>query len=217
MAFGASTITDAGGAVTDLFNAFGAQSQANMKAQGLNIQAQGDLAEASNYDLAATLAGQNAQYTEASTAIKQAQIDRSTSLAIGGQQADVASAGFSSSGSALDLMRDSASQGALTKAVTGQQGLIQTAGYQEQQQSYQTMSSAAKATAAGLENIASETEAAGKTAEIGDFVGAAIKGVAAVASLYTGGASDLAAGAIGGSIGGSSYSIGYGGQNVPVF
>jgi hypothetical protein len=191
MAFGAATLNDAGGAVTDLFAGIGAQTQADLKAQGLQIQAQGDLAEASNYDLAATLAGQNAQYTEASTAIKQAQIDRSTSLAIGGQQADVASAGFSSSGSALDLMRDSASQGALTKAVTGQQGLIQTAGYQEQQQSYQTMSSAAKATAAGLENIASETEASGTMNMIGDIAGGLIKGAAAVASLYTGGATAI--------------------------
>lgn len=183
MALSNSTFSDAAGSVSDLFAGIGATTQADLKAQGLDIQAQGDLAEGTNYDLAASLAGQNAQYTEASTAIKQAQIDRSTTLAIGGQQADVAGAGFASSGSALDLMRDSASQGALTKAVAGQNGLIQTAGYQEQQQSYETMSAAAKSTAAGLENIATETEAAGKTTEIGDFASAAIKGVGAIASI----------------------------------
>jgi hypothetical protein len=183
MALSNTTFTDAGGAVSDLFAGIGATTQANLKAQGLDIQAQGDLAEASNYDLAADLAGKNTQYTEASTAIKQAQIDRSTTLAIGGQQADVAAGGFSSSGSALDLMRDSASQGALTKAVAGQQGLITEAGYEEQQQSYQTMSAAARSTAAGLENIADETRSAGTMTEIGDFASSAIKGAAAIATF----------------------------------
>lgn len=193
MAFGASTISDIGGAVSDIFAGFGASAQANLKAQGLDIQAQGDLAEGENYDLAATLAGQNAQYTEASTAIKEAQLDRQNTLTLGGQKADVAAGGFAASGSSLDLMRDSASQGALTKAVAGQQGLIQQAGYEEQQQSYRTMSAAAKSTAAGLENLATETEEAGKTSEIGDFLSGAVKGIAGIASLAaapaTGGAS----------------------------
>ncbi len=47
----------------------------------------------------------------------------------------MAGAGLGESGSALDILRDSASQGALTKATLGQQGLINEAGYQEQQQS----------------------------------------------------------------------------------
>jgi hypothetical protein len=55
---------------------------------------------------------------------------------------------------------------------------------QEQQQSYQTMSAAARSTAAGLENIASETEAAGTTmTEFGDFAGGLLKGAAAIASI----------------------------------
>lgn len=183
MAISNSLFTDAAGSVSDLFAGIGASTQAGLKAQGLDIQAQGDLAEATNYDAAATLAGQNAQYTASSTAIKEAQLQRQTTLAIGGQQADVAGAGFASSGSALDLMRSSAEQGALTKAVAGQQGLIQQAGYQEQQQSYETMSAAAKSTAAGLENIASETNSAGTISEIGDFASSAIKGAAAIALL----------------------------------
>ena len=47
------------------------------------------------------------------------------------------------SGSALDILRDSASQAALTHAVIGQQGLIQEAGYTEQAQSYKLMQEAA--------------------------------------------------------------------------
>jgi hypothetical protein len=183
MALGTSTVSDFAGSVSDLFAGFGASTQADLKAKGLDIQAAGDVAEGENYDLAADLAAKNAQYSESSTAIKEMQIDRQNTLAIGGQAADVASAGFSGSGSAMDLMRDSASQGALTKAVAGQNGLIQTAGYQEQEQSYQTMSAAAKSTAAGLENLATETEAAGKTSEIGDLISAGIKGIAGVASI----------------------------------
>jgi hypothetical protein len=210
MAVSASIFSSLGGSVSDLFGGIGAISQANLKAQGLDIQAQGDLAEATNYDAAAVLAGQNAQFTQSSTAIKQAQIDRQTTLAIGGQQADVAAGGFSSTGSALDLMRDSASQGALTKAVAGQQGLITEAGYQEQQKSYQTMSDAARATASGLEDIANQTRNSGTITGIGDFISGAIKGVGAIASIAlapeTGGASL----ALGGLFMGGGSPTGYG-------
>jgi len=100
-----------GGAVSDLF-----------AASGDRAKAQGDLIEAQNYDLASTLALQNEQFTQTSTAIRQAQIDRNTTQVLGEQQADVASAGFAESGSSLDLLADSARQGALTKAVAGETG-----------------------------------------------------------------------------------------------
>lgn len=178
-----TTFSDIGAGVSDFFAGIGASTQADLKAQGLDIQAQGDLAEAKNYDLAAGLAGENAQFTESSTAIKQAQIDRNTTMTLGGQRADVAGAGFAESGSALDLLRDSASQGALTKAVAGQQGLIQEAGYQEQQQSYETMSAAARSTAAGLEDIANKTRSAGTMSEFGAIAGGAFKLGAGIMTL----------------------------------
>jgi hypothetical protein len=87
-----------------------------------------------------------------STAIKESQADRNLYQALGTTRADFAvglfarpmncriwrcsGAGFAESGSALDLLRESASQGAMTKAVLGEQGLITEAGYQEQAQSY---------------------------------------------------------------------------------
>lgn len=162
MAFGSSTFADLGGAVSDLFN-----SSAH------KYKAQGDLIEAQNYDLASELATQNEKFTETSTAIKQAQLDRSIYQTIGGQQADVAGAGFAESGSALDLMRDSAAQGALTKAVAGQQGLITEAGYTEAAKSYSNMADAARM-AASAENNAST----------GSIFTGAIKGVAALATLF---------------------------------
>jgi hypothetical protein len=197
MAISQTGFADASASVTSLFQGIGAISSADLKSQGLRldaqgdrIKAQGDIAEGSNYDLASTLATQNEQFTAASTAIKSAQSDRSTYQAIGGQQADVAGAGFAASGSALDLLHDSAAQGALSKAVVNQQGLITEAGYTEQAQSYDTLSAAAKNAAAeensiadSTDEIANQTKNAGLIAGIGDFASSAIKGAASIAAF----------------------------------
>lgn len=164
MAFGSSTFTDAAGAVSDLF-----------AAEGHRAKATGDRLEADNYDLAATYALQNEKFTETSTAIKQSQFERSIYQTIGGEKADIAGAGLAASGSALDLLSDSASQGALTKAVAGQQGLITEAGYTEQAQSYTTMSKAARLAANAEDNAA-----------LGADITSAFKAVTSIASIFTG-------------------------------
>src|SRR5690348_3795013 len=87
--------------------------------------AEGDKAEASNYRLAAGLARENEQYTEQSTAIKNMQAERQIYQTVGEQGAAVAASGFTTGGSAGDLLRSSVSQGALTHAVLSEQGLIQ--------------------------------------------------------------------------------------------
>lgn len=162
MAFGAGTITSAGGAVSDLF----AADAHRAKAAGLQI-------EAKDYDLASGYATKNEQFTETSTAIKQAQLDRDIYKTIGGQQADVAGAGFAASGSALDIMRDSAAQGALTKAVGEQQGLITEEGYKVQSETYTNMGDAARM-AADAENHAAT----------GSDIAAGFHAAAAVASVF---------------------------------
>jgi hypothetical protein len=85
--------------------------------------------QATEYTDAAALAAQNEQYTKESTTIKEAQQARSLTLAQGGIQANQAGGGFAMSGSSLDILRDSAGQGAIAHAVIGQQGLITEAGY----------------------------------------------------------------------------------------
>jgi hypothetical protein len=162
MALSNATFSDLGGAVSDLF-----------AVKGYGYKKAGDLAEQKNYQLAAQFSDQNAVFTEWSTNIKEAQASREISKSLGETRADVAGAGFAESGSAIDILRDSASQGALTKAVLSEQGLITEAGYKEQAQSYRTM-----ADAAGMAAKAEDTAATG--AEIS----AGIKGVAAVASLF---------------------------------
>jgi hypothetical protein len=195
MAISQSTFSNASGAVSDLFGGIGDIMQGDLKAKGLNIQAegirlkaQGDLAEATNYDRATVLAEQNKAFTENSTAIQTSQLERNNYLQIGRQRADIAGAGFAASGSSLDILRDSASQGALSKAVLGQQGLITEAGYEEQAASYKTLADTARTTAAGEENIANETDqlakdtkSAANVAAAGDFISSAIKVGATIA------------------------------------
>ncbi len=155
-----STFSNAGGAVSDIFSA----SALRTKGKGSRIEAQ-------EYDLAAELARKNAQFVETSTNIKQFQIQRGINQTLGQQQADVAGAGFSESGTALDLLADSARQGALTKAVAENQGVIEETGYKEQAASYELMSSAARMAADADEKAAK-----------GAGLSAALKGGAAGAS-----------------------------------
>jgi hypothetical protein len=156
--YGTSNVSAAGAAASDLFAGFAASDKIK-----------GDELEAQNYDEAATLAGQNAQFTEMSTGIQTSQADREMYLNLGKTKSEIAGGGFAESGSGLDILRSSASQGALQKAVLNEQGLITEAGYQEQQQSYENMASAANAAAKG-EGIA----------QIGDFVAGGINALAAL-------------------------------------
>src|SRR5467141_1235979 len=96
---GPSTFSNLGGAGSDLF-----------AAEGYRAKAKGDEFERENYQLAATYADQNEQYTEWATKIKGAQADRELYKSMGQTSADVAGAGFAASGSALDILRESASQ-----------------------------------------------------------------------------------------------------------
>jgi hypothetical protein len=70
-------------------------------------------------------------------------------------RADIAGGGFAASGSGLDILAQSASQGALQQAVIQRQGLITEQGYEEQAQSYRNMESAANL-AAGAEDQAAK-------------------------------------------------------------
>ena len=136
---------------------------------GLLYKAKGSRLEAQAYDKAAALARLNKQVEISSTEIKETQAQRDIFKQTGETQADVASAGFEASGSALDILRESASQGALMKATISQQGLITEAGYEEQAESYDLMAKASR-----------EAAKADTWGAVGKFVGAAISTAAAV-------------------------------------
>lgn len=161
MAIGQATFSDFGGAVSDLFAASADRSKAA-----------GDLAEAANYDLAARYADQEAFFTKESTAIQAMASERATYQSMSQTRADIAGGGFAASGSGLDILAQSAAQGALQKAVLERQGLITEQGYEEQAQSYRNMESAADM-AASAENKAA----------FGADIGAAFKFGAAIATL----------------------------------
>lgn len=172
----AGAFSSIGGGVSDLFSA-----------QGDLTKQTNDYLEGQQYGLASDLATQNAKFTETSTAIKEAQQQRELMLNLGQTQATTAGSGFAASGSSLDILSKSASQGALTHAVLGQQGLITEAGYQEQAQSYGLMQEAA--------NNAGNAE--GNASVFSDVTGALkiATGIASIfAAPFTGGAS-LAIGA----------------------
>lgn len=106
----------------------------------------GSLFESGGYSAAAKIAKQNAQIVKLSTGIQETQTARQALQVIGGQQSAVASAGFSESGSALDLLKSSAQQASLQKGLVAYQGLINQNAWLEKAAADEGM---ANATAAG--------------------------------------------------------------------
>jgi len=149
----------AGAAVKDIFTGF--SDDALIK--GYNAAAGG-------FDTAASLARQNAEIEKQSTAIKTMQAERQIYKTLGGQQADVAAAGFGASGSALDLLADSTRQGELTKHLITQQGQINVNNFQEQATAY----------AVQAEQERSKSEAT-KSSQMGSYISAGVEGAAALA------------------------------------
>ena len=143
----------------DLFSDFGGAAQAIFG--GLASQQ-----SAGTYRQAADIAGQNAVYAKEGADIRTYQLGRKAFQATSGQQADIAGAGFSAGGSALDLLRDSTTQGHLATAASQIQGSIDVNTYKQSQVAYE-----------------GEAAAADKQAT-GDFIGGAFKLVAGVASLF---------------------------------
>lgn len=109
----------------------------------------GQLQSAKGYTNAANFALENAGIAKQSADIKTLMAERQAYQTISGQKSDVAGAGLAASGSALDLLRSSESQGALTKQLVQNQGAIDVLGYQAEASSYSSMASAAKASATG--------------------------------------------------------------------
>lgn len=155
-------------------------------------QSKGSTAEANSFTTAAQLAQQNAALTATSTKIQETQTARSVFQAEGTQMADVASAGFTESGSALDLLRSSANQGALAEALTNIQGAVTENSYAAQAGAYTGAAASAKESATGntvgaiaalggaLVNNAQTLVSAGKTV------------VSGISSMFSSGGSDAA-------------------------
>lgn len=85
-----------------------------------------------------------AKITAGATVIQRAAAYRQVERTLGGQRADIASAGFSFSGSAIDLMADSARQGAISDALIENQGQIEVQGHESSAAMYENQAAQAK-------------------------------------------------------------------------
>lgn len=106
--------------------------------------AAGDFAAAKGYDKAAGYSKDNARLSKIATGIEEIQATRQIYQVMGAQSAATAAAGFSFSGTAIDLMKSSASQGSLDKALIANQGLIEENTYLSQAAQYEAQAKAGK-------------------------------------------------------------------------
>jgi hypothetical protein len=158
---GSGFFSGLGGAVSDMFSA-----------DALKFKQQGDILEAQEYRQAAAFARVNEQYTKESTDIKEFQLTRKDYETEGDMSANIAANNFEMSGSAIDEMRDSATQAALERGVASQQGLIEEQAYEQQARSFEFMAEA--------KDLAAKQDA--KAAQ-GATIGAIIKGAGAIFSI----------------------------------
>ena len=113
---------------------------------------------AKSLDVAGTMEETNAKIAKASIGIQHAAIARDIYKVTGGQRADIAGGGFTLSGSALDVMQDSARQGSLAQSLVQNQGMIEVQAHEIQAytlhaQAAQARAQAAASTFGGIVNI----------------------------------------------------------------
>jgi hypothetical protein len=192
MAFGApslgnisnSTFSNIGGAASDLLSSKLQASGLRITAEGTRLQAEGNRVEGENYGLASQLALTNEEFTKQSVAVQQTMADRQIQMSMGETTSEVAGSGFQLGGSALDILRSSAQQGALQKQLVGQQGLITEVSQEEQAQSFKNLQGYANTAAATETAIAGQQDQLAKTTEKYGKINASIKAASAIASIF---------------------------------
>ena len=151
----------AGGAASDIFSSFGSQ-----------FRAKGNKIEADSYRQASQFATLEAAVQHSTTGINEMQARRQAYQGLSASEASIAGAGFTEEGSAFDILRSSAQQGALDAAVAAQTGQIAELGYKEQATAYEGMAKASDLAAA-----------AQKMAGKGSILSAGIK-IAGIAATF---------------------------------
>lgn len=136
-------------AAGDLLKGFGNAASDAGAAAAFGSEAEGDAAEATAYGQASKYALQNAEISKQSTKLQEFQTQRQVYQTIGAGQAAAGNNGVTGGGSAQDIMRSSAGQGALVNQVIGEQGIINETAYEEQGSQYTGMQKAALAAQQG--------------------------------------------------------------------
>lgn len=126
----------AGSAVDTLFGGLGAFDTA----KGYKAQAKG-------YERAAEISTINKGIAKQASQIELMQAERDIYRTLGSARTAIGGSGLAASGSALDILRDSATQGNLTKQLLGRQEAIEQLAYDQERISYEGQAAAAKAAA----------------------------------------------------------------------
>lgn len=113
--------------------------------------AAGDFLSAGAYSAGAKYAAINEGIAREAGRIKEFQTNRAIFQTLGQQRTAYAGGGLKQSGTAIDVYRNSVSQGALERAIVQEQTEINVTGYQEQESMFKGM--AAAATAAGTAGV----------------------------------------------------------------
>jgi hypothetical protein len=152
---------------------------------GGNAASAGSKAAAKAYGVAAGYADQNAQLAlenealaQKGTEITKLGFTRQLYQVMGGARADVAASGLAQSGSAEDVMRSTAQQGALTKSLITLQGDIAAKGYEAESLSYKAQA----ASYAGQAQAATAQAGAQKSGGTLGLIGGIIGGIASIFS-----------------------------------
>jgi hypothetical protein len=147
------------GAISSLFGGISGQ-------KGQEAAAKGSDAAAAAFHTGAEIAGQNVELEKMSTDVQGIQAERKVVKTIGSMQAGLEGAGVvATSGTGIDLLRDSTAQGHLTSQMIGVQGEINANAFRQQQAGLEGQAAQAEATAAAQ-------RAAGKSDMFGGILGA---------------------------------------------
>ncbi len=158
---------DIGGIAKGLGGAAQSLLSAEATADALRLRARGSRVESQNYDLAAALARQQAEFVRESTAVQQQAARRALSIGLGETRADIGAAGFAKGGSGGDIIRSSVLQGGQQQQMIARQGLISEQVFQTQAETYANLSKFAFEAAAAQEAAANKAKDAGVLGAIG--------------------------------------------------
>lgn len=166
---GGGTKTGTASQLTGAFSSAGGAVDSFFGSKASAATAAGARAAAAGLRAAAGIAQNNLGIEEQSIGIKQLSASRSIFQTDSSMRANIAGNGFAEAGSAMDLLKDSATQGDLQHSLVSQQGEIDL--------------NSIKTQVLSLNTQADQQDAAAAAASNGSMISGVIKGVTAAAQL----------------------------------
>jgi hypothetical protein len=145
--------------ISDLFSAIDTAVTQDAQSQAETFTEAGDTGEENAYNTAAAISNANARLAVVNGSIQQAQEALALRQTQGAAVAATASSGFTTGGSALDILRGNNRQGLLEQQLTGSTAELASGGY-AQQAAASTAESSAAGAAAGAAGVLSASDLA---------------------------------------------------------